>query len=219
MSNVRSPRDVRTLGEESDEEEERIEAEDEEYKICKEIIDEAAGGPDYEEAYELYLSKAVDYEAIKWGPFSADVKIEKWDESRIHPSEITISLEYKTGDGVDRPYAEYPIDREFSETFRKYGWSTEGKGVMIYGYRCWKCGAIISEDELKYDDRWRRKCPRCGATSTKSHSIRIVKGKKWLRAYKKIKLTGGESREQIRKILIDTVKKPAQEFSHSDKNE
>ncbi len=45
---------------------------------------------------------------------------------------------------------------------------------MIYGYRCWNCGAIISEDELKYDDKWRRTCPRCGATSTKSHRIRII---------------------------------------------
>ncbi|MEM4004177.1 MAG: hypothetical protein QXM43_00925 [Desulfurococcaceae archaeon] len=69
---------------------------------------------------------------------------------------------------------------------------------MIYGYRCWNCGAIISEDELKYDDKWRRTCPRCGATSTKSHRIRIiviriVKGKMWLYAYRKIKLAMVES--------------------------
>ncbi|MEM2148978.1 MAG: hypothetical protein QXO15_04880 [Nitrososphaerota archaeon] len=120
---------------------------------------------------------------------------------------------------MDRPYAEHPIDKEFSKTFREYGWDTEGKGLMIYGYRCWNCGAIISEDELKYDDKWRRTCPRCGATSTKSRRIRMVKGKKWLYAYKKIKLVGVESREQIRKILIETVKKPVQELGHSDKNE
>jgi len=108
---------VRTLGEEDEEEEKRIEAEDEEYKICKEIIDQAAGRPDYEEAYELYLSKAIDYEAIKWGPFSGSVKIEKWYESRIHPLEITISLVCKTGDEVDRHYAEHTIDKEFSKTF------------------------------------------------------------------------------------------------------
>ena len=99
---------------------------------------------------------------------------------------------------MDRPYAEHPIDKEFSKTFREYGWDTEGKGLMIYGYRCWNCGAIISEDELKYDDKWRRTCPRCGATSTKSHRIRIiviriVKGKMWLYAYRKIKLAMVES--------------------------
>jgi len=90
---------------------------------------------------------------------------------------------------------------------------------MIYGYGCWNCGAIISEDELKYDDKWRRTCPRCSVTSTKSHRIRIVKGKKWLYAYRKIKLAMVVSREQIRKILIETVKKPIQELGHSDKNE
>jgi len=98
----------------SHEDERRIEEEDEEYKICKEIIDQAAEtNKDYREAYELYLSKVVDYEAIKWGTFSGSVRIEKWDESGLHPLEVVITLEYKTGDAVNIPYANHPILPEF----------------------------------------------------------------------------------------------------------
>ena len=89
----------------------------------------------------------------------------------------------------------------------------EGKGAMIYVYRCWKCGKLIPEDELKYDKKGRRKCPKCGASSTKSHQIRIVKGNKWLYAYKKIKLSRRENREHVKEILIQNIRQPAQEFA------
>lgn len=41
--------------------------------------------------------------------------------------EIAVSLEYKTGDEVDTPYAEYPVNKEFSEPFRRHGWKVEGQ--------------------------------------------------------------------------------------------
>ena len=196
------------------EEERKIEEEDEEYKICREIIDQATeANKEYREAYELYLSKVVDYEAIKWGTFSGSVKIRKWDKSGFHPLEAIITLEYKTGDATNIPYADHPVDKEFSNAFGKYGWRVEGKGTMIYGYRCWRCGKLIPEDKLQYDQNGRRKCPECGATSTRSRQIRLVKGSKWLYAYKKVRLSGSESREQLREIMIQNVRQPLCEFA------
>ena len=196
------------------EEERKIEEEDEEYKMCKEIIDQATeANKDYREAYELYLSKVVDYEAIKWGTFSGSVKIRKWDKSGFHPLEVVITLEYKTGDATNIPYADHPVDKEFLSAFRKNGWGVEGKGTMIYGYRCWRCGKLIPEDRLEYDQKGRRRCPGCGAVSTSSHQIRLVKGNKWLYAYKKVKLSGNESREQLREIMIQNVRQPLCEFA------
>ena len=192
----------------------RLEEEDEEYKICREIIDQAnEANKDYREAYELYLSKVVGYEAIKWGTFSGSVKIRKWDKSGFHPLEVVITLEYKTGDATNIPYAEHPVDKEFSKIFAKHGWRVEGRGVMVYGYRCWKCGKLILEDKLEYDQDGRRKCPECGAISTRSNQIRLVKGSKWLYAYKKVKLSGSESREQLRGIMIQNVRQPLREFA------
>ena len=196
------------------EEEGKIEEEDEEYKICREIIDQATEATkDYREAYELYLSKVVDYEAIKWGTFSGSVKIRKWDKSGFHPLEVVITLEYKTGDATNIPYADHPVDKEFSNVFKKHGWRVEGKGTMIYGYRCWRCGKLIPEDRLEYDQKGRRRCPECGAVSTSSHQIRLVKGNKWLYVYKKVKLSGSESREKLREIMVQNVRQPLREFA------
>jgi DNA-directed RNA polymerase subunit RPC12/RpoP len=214
MSSYANPPEGKDARGDAREEERKIEGEDEEYKICREIIDQATeANKEYREAYELYLSKVVDYEAIKWGAFSGSVKIRKWDKSGFHPLEVIVTLEYKTGDAINTPYANYPVDKEFSNIFRKYGWKVEEKGTMIYGYRCWRCGKLIPEDKLQYDQDGRRKCPECGATSTRSHQIRLVKGSKWLYAYKKVRLSGGESREQLREIMIENVRQPLREFA------
>ena len=196
------------------EEEGKIEEEDQEYKICREIIDQATEATkDYREAYELYLSKVVDYEAIKWGTFSGNVKIKKWDKSGFHPLEVVITLEYKTGDATNIPYADHPVDKEFSNVFKKHGWRVEGKGTMVYGYKCWRCGKLIPEDRLEYDQKGRRRCPECGAVSTSSHQIRLVKGNKWLYVYKKVELSGSESREKLREIVVQNVRQPLREFA------
>lgn len=125
LNDMKSSGSGRIPREESNKEEMKIMAEDEEYRICNEKMYEATGGPDYEEAYKLYLSKVVDYEAMKWGPFTVNAEIEKWHESRVHPLEITISLEYKSGDGADRPYITYLVDKQFLETFRRHGWKVK----------------------------------------------------------------------------------------------
>jgi len=214
MSSYANSSEGKDTRSDSYEEERKIEEEDEEYKMCKEIIDQATeANKDYREAYELYLSKVVDYEAIKWGTFSGSVKIRKWDKSGFHPLEVVITLEYKTGDATNIPYADHPVDKEFANAFKKHGWRVEGKGTMIYGYRCWRCGKLIPEDKLEYDQNGRRRCPECGAVSTSSHQIRLVKGNKWLYAYKKVKLSGNESREQLREILVQNVRQPLREFA------
>jgi len=67
-------------------------------------------------------------------PINRDLKpglIIKWDKSGFHPLEVVITLEYKTGDATNHPYAEYPVDKEFSRIFRKHGWRVEGKGTMV----------------------------------------------------------------------------------------
>lgn len=66
---------------------------------------------------------------------------------------------------------------------------------------------------MKYDEKGRETCPSCGAPSTKSHKMRVVKGRKWLYARRKIKLREEESREQIRKMLIESIREPPQEFA------
>jgi len=44
------------------------------------------------------------------------------------PLEVVITLEYRTGDYTKIPYAEHPVDKEFSKIFRKHGWRVEGRG-------------------------------------------------------------------------------------------
>lgn len=196
------------------EQEKKIEEEDEEYRICREVIEQATeANEDYRKAYEHYLSKAVYYEIVKWGPFSGSIRIKKWDDSGFHPREIIVTLEYKTGDAANTPYAEHPVDQNFSRVFRKHGWKVEGKGLMLYGYRCWKCGKLIAEEELEYDEKGRRKCPECGATSTKTHQIRVVKGNKWLYAHKRIRLVGSKTIEGVREIVIQNIIDPVHEFA------
>lgn len=216
IKNINPSRKEDSINEQYDDEEERkYEEEDEDYKMYKEIIDETPeDSGDYRDAYIYYLSKVVDYEAIKWGTFTGSVEIEKWDETGTRPLKLIITLEYKTGDAVDIPYVGYPEDRKFFKIFKRHGWRTEAKGLMIYGYMCWRCKETISENKLKYDDKGRRVCPKCGAKSTKSHRIRIIKGGKWLYAYKKIKLTGAENRKKIRRLLIQNVRQPAEEFAY-----
>ena len=155
----------------------------------------------------------MDYEAIKWGTFSGSVKIGKWDKSGLHPLEVVITLEYKTGDITNILYAEHPIGKEFSRIFRKHGWRVEGRGIMVYGFKCWRCGKLIAEDRLEYDQNGRRRCPECKAVSTRLHQIRLVKGNKWLYAYKKVKLSGSESREQLREIMVQNVRQSLHEFA------
>lgn len=139
---------------------------------------------------------------VKTGGFSASVTIDKWDEKGIHPLEITITLSYKTGDGCDQPYGDYPPDDAIFRDLEEHGWKTDAEGGMKYGIYCPKCDENFGYEEVEFDDEalYGMRCPKCG-----SEEIDEIEGHKWIYGYKTIKLKGTESARKIKQIIKQTI--------------
>ena len=81
---------------------------------------------------------------VDTGGFShPSVSIDEWyDEEETIPKIITITLSYKTGDGIDQPYSDCPPDEAVIKVFEEHGWNWETEGIMKYGLFCSKCEKI-----------------------------------------------------------------------------
>jgi len=147
-----------------------------------------------------WLSMEVDT-----GGFMASVTIDEWYNG--NPKTITINLEYKTGDGCDQPYNDYPPDEAIIKNLEKHGWTVETEGTMIYPHLmvCPKCGEVNSEECEEAKDVPKEapsffKHKKCGSWITD-----YVRGSKWIRGYKTIKLKGNETAEEIKKKIEEAI--------------
>jgi len=63
---------------------------------------------------------------------SGNVRAVYIDEEGKNPPYLVIELAYKTGDGIDSPYSDYPPDEEIRSDWEEAGFSTEVEGTMRY---------------------------------------------------------------------------------------
>ena len=143
-----------------------------------------------------WLSTEVDT-----GGFSASVTIDEWYDG--NPKTITVNLEYKTGDGCDQPYNDYPPDEAIINDLESHGWTVETEGTMIYTNLavCPECG-IVSAEEIE-------EVGESGAGYIHKRCLReivdFVRGSKWIRGSKTIKLKGNETEEEIKKKIEEAI--------------
>lgn len=136
---------------------------------------------------------------IDTGGFSGSVTIEEWYNG--NPKSLTVHLEYKTGDGCDQPYGDYPPDDVIIKDLEKHAWNVDAHGSMYYPDLavCEKCGRI--DDKFTYDDEsGEPSCKKCGATEVWHES-----GNKWISGHKTINLKGNETEEQIKDLIQKAI--------------
>jgi len=112
------------------------------------------------------------------------------------PNTIEIILEYKTGDGCDRPYGDYPPDEAVISSLEEQGWDVETEGTMMYPdlMVCPKCGEVHREEceEIEADEIAPFIHKECG-----SQIEDYVSGNKWIRGTKTIDITKFKNLDEL----------------------
>ena len=132
------------------------------------------------------------------------VSVDKWERNGSH--RLTISLEYKMGDGCDRPYADEPPDKEIISNLCSLGWKIDVDGVMRYPqlFICPKCGVVRASECEEVDNNGHTEFlhKRCGSTICD-----FVSGAKWIYGSKTLVFNGDESTEQIKERIRQEIEK------------
>lgn len=107
-------------------------------------------------------------EKVDTGPFIALLEVSEGPE-------VTVTLEYKTGDGVDEPYSSEPPDEGLIRNFERHGWTVKTEGIMRYGFTCEGCKTrFIDHEELNMKEDRTLICPKCY-----SEKVNEIEGSKW----------------------------------------
>jgi DNA-directed RNA polymerase subunit RPC12/RpoP len=139
---------------------------------------------------------------VDTGGFShPSVSIDEWyDEEETIPKIITITLSYKTGDGIDQPYSDCPPDEGIIKVFEEHGWDWETEGIMKYGLYCPKCDKNWWADNAEWDEKKLvYLCPRCKT------ELEEIEGSKWIHGSKKLVLKGNETARQIKNLIKKAI--------------
>lgn len=125
---------------------------------------------------------------------------------RKRPLGIHLTMQYKTGDGCDRPYADSPPDDLLLASLTDRLFETDGDGSMFYHFWCEQCQMQIQMSEVawintKMDGKIVKclRCPHC------MNWLNEVCGFKWIYGRKNITLKGSESDDEICRIIERVV--------------